>query len=169
MRTSTPRSFLALASLAALLAAPLRAAPEYPDMGPDIYDVHADGTAQIAAALAAASAEHKRVVLVFGANWCIWCHRLHTTLETNAVVSRILGDHFVLVDVDVNRRNGVNRNADVIARYGNPTRLGLPVLVVLDSDGKQLCTKDSGELEEGHGHSPQKIAEFLTLWQPAGH
>jgi len=83
-------------------------------------------------------------------------------------VSRILGDHFVLVDVDVNRRNGVDRNADVIARYGNPVRLGLPVLVVLDSDGKQLCTKDSGELEEGHGHSPKKIAEFLTLWQPAG-
>jgi thioredoxin-related protein len=168
MKTLHPRGLLILASLAAIMAAPLRAAPEYPDMGPDIYDVHADGTAQIASALATASAEHKRVVLVFGANWCIWCHRLHKTLETDPTVSRILGDHFVLVDVDVNRRNGVDRNADVIARYGNPVRLGLPVLVVLDSDGKQLCTKDSGELEEGHGHSPKKIAEFLTLWQPAG-
>lgn len=165
MRTLSPGIFLALA---ALIAVPLRAAPEYPEMGPDIYDVHADGTAQIASALATASAQHKRVILVFGANWCIWCHRLHNTLETDPVVSRMLGDHFVLVDVDVNRRNGVNRNADVITRYGNPVRLGLPVLVVLDSDGKQLCTKDSGELEEGHGHSPKKIAEFLTLWQPAG-
>jgi thiol:disulfide interchange protein len=166
MRTLNPRTFLALASFAALAAVPLQSAPEYPDMGPDIYDVHADGTAQISAALATAAAEHKRVILVFGANWCVWCHRLHNTLETDPTDSRILNDHFVLVDVDVNRRKGVDRNADVIARYGNPVRFGLPVLVVLDSDGRQLCTKDSGELEEGHGHSPRKIAEFLTLWQP---
>jgi len=168
MITLGPRKFLALASITALMAAPLLAGPEYPEMGPDIYDVHADGTALIAAALTRASAEHKRLVVIFGANWCIWCHRLHATMETDPTVSGIMGDHFVLVDVDVNRRNGVNRNADVIARYGNPTRLGLPVLVVLDSDGRQLCTKDSGELEEGHGHSPRKIAEFLTLWLPPG-
>jgi thiol:disulfide interchange protein len=166
MNTRLPLKFLALACLAGLVAAPLRAAPEYPDMGPDIYDVHSDGNAQIAAALTQASAQHKRVLLVFGANWCIWCHRLHSTIESDAMVSRILSDNFVLVDVDVNRRNGTNRNADVITRYGNPVKLGIPVLVVLDSDGKQLCTKDSGELEEGHGHSPAKIAAFLNLWAP---
>lgn len=163
------RSALALASMAAIAAATLRAAPEYPEMGPDIYDVHADGSVQVAAALVRASAEHKRVLLVFGANWCIWCHRLHATLGSDPAVSRILADGFVLVDVDVNNRRGVARNADVVARYGNPTRLGLPVLVVLDSDGRQLCTKDSGELEEGHGHSPGKIADFLGRWAPSGH
>jgi thiol:disulfide interchange protein len=166
MNVRFPCRFLALATLAALIAAPLRSAPEYPEMGPDVYDVHADGNAQIAAALTQASAEHKRVLLVFGANWCIWCHRLHNTIESDAAVSRALSDHFVLVDVDVNRRNGTDRNADVIARYGNPVKLGIPVLVVLDSDGKQLCTKDSGELEEGHGHSPAKILDFLNLWAP---
>jgi len=167
MNARSPLKFLALAGLAALVAAPLRAAPEYPDMGADIYDVHADGNAQIAAALTQAAAEHKRVLLIFGANWCIWCHRLHTTIESDATVSRALGDNFILVDVDVNTRNGTKRNADVIERYGSPTKLGIPVLVVLDSDGKQLCTKDSGELEEGHGHSPAKIVAFLNLWAPA--
>jgi thiol:disulfide interchange protein len=167
MRTSNPRKFLALATLAALMAAPLRGAPEYPTMGPDIYDVHADGTEQIAAALGRAAAEHKRVIVVFGANWCIWCRRLHSTLETDPTVSTILNDRFVLVDVDVNRRNGAPRNADAVARYGNPTELGLPVLVVLDSNGSRLHTEDSGDLEEADGHSPRKIAEFLTLWQPA--
>jgi len=43
------------------------------------------------------------------------------------------------------------------------------VLVVLDSDGKQLTTKDSGELEEGEGHSPAKITAFLAQWAPTGH
>ena len=38
------RPALALAALAFLPATGLRADPEYPRMGPDIYDIHADGT-----------------------------------------------------------------------------------------------------------------------------
>jgi hypothetical protein len=71
--------------------------------------------------------------------------------------------------VDVNTRNGTKRNADVNARYGTPTAHGIPVLVVLDADGKQLTTKDTGELEEGEGHSPARILAFLAAWSPAGH
>ncbi len=156
-----------MAALAALAAPSLRADPEYPRMGPDIYDVRADGSAQIAAAVGIAAAEHKRVIVVFGANWCIWCRRLHSTFENDPAVSRALGRGFVVVMVDVNTRRGVKRNADVVARYGNPTGHGIPVLVVLDSDGRRLTTKDSGELEEGQAHSPAKIVAFLSSWSPA--
>jgi thiol:disulfide interchange protein len=161
------RPVLALAALALLASGGLRADPEYPKMGPDIYDIHADGSADIAAALTRAGARHKRVLLVFGENWCIWCHRLHGTFEANAPVAAALDKGFVLVDVDVNTRKGEKRNAAVIERYGNPIQHGIPVLVVLDSDGKQLTTKDSGELEEGEGHSPAKILAFLAAWAPA--
>jgi thiol:disulfide interchange protein len=165
--TSLPRlASLGLVLMGALAALPPAHASEYPSMGPDVYDVHADGKAQVAAAVARATAEHKRVLLVFGANWCIWCHRLHATLENDPDVSKALRRDFVLVDVDVNTRNGVDRNADVNTRYGNPTAHGIPVLVVLDSSGKQLTTKDSGELEEGAGHSPAKILAFLSSWAP---
>jgi thiol:disulfide interchange protein len=165
-RTTLP--LLVLAALAAFQAGGLRAEPEYPAKGPDIYDVRADGGTQIAAALTRAAAEHKRVLVDFGANWCIWCRRLHATFESDASVSRALGRGFVVVMIDVNTRNGTDRNAAIDARYGNPTRHGLPVLVVLDSDGKQLTTKDSGELEEGDGHSPAKITAFLAAWAPPG-
>ena len=158
----------ALVSLALLGAPSLRADPEYPKMGPDIYDTHADGGAQISAALARAAAEHKRVILDFGANWCIWCRRLHATFEGDPAVSSALARDFVVVMVDVNTRNGPKRNAGVNERYGNPVQHGLPVLVVLDSDGRQLTTKDSGELEEGAGHSPAKITAFLASWAPPG-
>lgn len=159
----------ALAALALLCAATLRAEPEYPAKGPDIYDVRASGAAQVEAALARASAEHKRVILDFGANWCIWCRRLHATLEGDPALARALGKDFVVVMVDVNTRNGPHRNADLVARYGNPVAHGIPVLVVLDADGRQLTTKDTGELEEGEGHSPAKIAAFLGAWAPSGH
>jgi len=163
MKSLPPLAFLALALLGAL---PLRADPEYPKMGPDLFDVHADGDAQVAAALARATAEHKRVLLDFGANWCIWCRRLHSTFETDPSVSKALQRDFIVVMVDVNTRNGTKRNDALVARYGNPTEHGIPVLVVLAADGKQLTTKDTGELEEGDGHSPAKIVAFLAAWAP---
>ncbi len=124
---------------------------------PPIYDTSANGSQQISDALAIAAKEHKRVLLQFGANWCIWCHRLHHTCETDPAVAEMLKSHYVVVLVDIDK----GHNKDVDEKYGNPTRLGLPVLVVLDSDGKQLTTEDSGKLEEGDHHSPGKILEFL--------
>ncbi|HET7535133.1 MAG TPA: thioredoxin family protein, partial [Candidatus Didemnitutus sp.] len=72
-----------LAGLALFTAVALRADPEYPKRGADIYDTQVDGTATIAAAVTRAKAEHKHVLLDLGANWCIWCHRLHDLFETN--------------------------------------------------------------------------------------
>jgi thiol:disulfide interchange protein len=166
MRPFFHRASLGLAALAVLAASPLRADPEYPRMGPDLYDVHANGAAQVAAAVSQAAAEHKRVILVFGANWCIWCRRLHSTFAGDPGVATALKKDFVVVRIDVNTRNGVKRNADVNARYGNPIEHGIPMLVVLDSGGKQLTTKDSGDLEEGDAHSPAKITAFLASWAP---
>lgn len=40
------------------------------------YDETADAEQEIAAAVAAARGDGKRVLLVFGANWCSWCRRL---------------------------------------------------------------------------------------------
>lgn len=129
---------------------------------PPIYDESADGSKQIAAALDAATKEHKRVLLMFGANWCIWCHRLHTLFETDQSISSVLKANFVVVMVDVNK----GHNSAVDTRYGNPTQHGLPVIVILDPDGKQLTTEDTGLLEEGDHHSPKKVLAFLKEWTP---
>ena len=145
-----------------LLALGLQAAPEYPQMGPDIYDVHANGAGQIDLALAIAHREHKRVLVDFGANWCIWCRRLHHTFAGNPAVAAKLRRSFVLVLVDINTRGAAPRNAELNLRYDDPVRFGIPVLVVLDESGHLLTTKDSGELEEGDHHSPAKILEFLN-------
>jgi thiol:disulfide interchange protein len=164
MRSIKPRLTLALSALALLPAAGLRADPEYPKTGPDVYDVHADGSAQIATAVATAAVVNKRVILVFGANWCIECHRLSATFKNDAGVAKALEAGFIVVKIDVNQRHGTDRNEAVVERYGNPIAHGVPVLVVLDSDGKLLTTKDSGEWEEGEGHRPAKILAFLSAW-----
>lgn len=128
----------------------------------NIYDESAVGTEQIAEALQIAQKENKRVILQFGANWCVWCHRLHNLYQSDADVKTELDENFVVVLVDVNKGN----NADVNEKYGNPTKLGLPVIVILDKDGTQLTTQNTGDLESGAGHDPQKVLAFLESWEP---
>ena len=66
-------------ALVALFLAAAPAAQEKPaSQEPKaIYDTQADGRTQIDAALKLAKRDHKRVLVMFGANWCGWCHRLH--------------------------------------------------------------------------------------------
>ena len=129
---------------------------------PNIYDESLDGTRQVNDALAVAKKEGKRILIQFGANWCGWCHKLHRLFDTDKEVSSELKARYVLILVDVNK----GHNADVMKRY-NAERLGLPSLVVLDSTGKHLTTKNSGELEEGDHHSKEKVMAFLKQWDAA--
>ena len=127
---------------------------------PAIYDENADGAKQIDDALAVAKKDNKRVLLQFGANWCVWCHKLHKLCQTDADIAAKLKESFVVVLVDVNK----GHNNDTNKKYGNPTRLGLPVIVILAADGKALVTQDTGKLEEGDHHDPKKVLAFLNEW-----
>ena len=85
-------------------------------------------------------------------------------LNTNAQISQIVKENYLVVLIDVDK----GHNADVVKQYGNPTSLGLPVLVVLDSDGKQLTTQETGALEQGDHHDPAKVIAFLEKWKKQG-
>lgn len=155
--------------VAAVIAMPSAAPAQTPKESkkrPDIYDKTADGEEQIAAALVEAKRDNKRVLLQFGANWCGWCHRLHDLFKKDRKVSKKLLYEYVVVLIDVEIIDGKPHNAQVNERFKNPTRHGLPVLVVLDAAGKPLTTKDTAELEEGDHHDPAKVLAFLEKWQP---
>ncbi len=128
---------------------------------PDIYDESADGAKQIADALGTAAKEHKRVLLMFGANWCGWCHKLHTLFGTDKDIAEVLKSDYLVLMIDVN--NG--HNSDLVHKYAAGSS-GIPFLVVLDADGKYLLTQHTAVLEEGDHHSPQKVMAFLKKWAP---
>lgn len=130
---------------------------------PKIYDESADGSKQIADALAVAKKEKKRVILQFGANWCGWCHKLHKLFESDKEIATKLKAGFVVVLIDVNEEH----NSETVEKYGKPTKHGLPVIVVLDEDGKQLATQDTGKLEDGDHHDTKKVKAFLKEWAVA--
>ncbi|MBN1350023.1 thioredoxin family protein [candidate division KSB1 bacterium] len=132
----------------------------------DVYNENADAEAEIASAIAKAGIENKRVLLVFGANWCPWCHRLHELFTKHPDVKRALSDNYIIVLVDLGRRD---KNMDIDVRYGSPSKSGIPALVVLDSDGAQIHTQETGSLEytdkEKKGHDPQIVLQFLNQWK----
>lgn len=129
--------------------------------GQNIYDESADGSKQISDALALAAKEHRRVLLEFGANWCIWCHRLHTLFETDRNVAAALKRDYVVVMIDTNH----GHNGDWVDKY-NTNKFGIPFLVILDADGKHLVTSRSGVFVEGDHHNPEKVLSFLNQWAP---
>jgi thioredoxin-related protein len=131
---------------------------------PAIFDTKADGEKQIADALKIASRDNKRLLLMFGANWCPWCHKLHELFRTDDAVRRYLDDHFLLVMVDIGEKKGEPLNQDVVGKYSIPVKeYGYPCLAVLDSRGKVLCTQSTGVLEKNKAHDPQKVLAFLKL------
>ena len=129
---------------------------------PHIYDEAADGSKQIADALDIARDAHKHVLLQFGANWCGPCHKLHELFEMNKNIAEELEKDYVVVMIDVNK----GHNKDIDTKYGHPTRFGLPAIVVLDADSKQLTTQDTGKLEQADHHSPENVMAFLKEWSP---
>lgn len=151
--------------LFALLSAPLWAAPEYPNMGEDIFNTKADGAKLIDEAIVRAKQEDKRVLILFGANWCPWCRRLHRAFSSSPTVKQGIRGKFILVYVDANTRNDRERNAGVIERYGNPVQYGIPVFVVLETDGTQLTTRESQSLSAAKDDATDNlIRAFLDKW-----
>ena len=88
---------------------------------------------------------------------------MSSVLDTHPEISKVVKANFIVVLIDVDQ----GHNADVVKRYDNPTRFGLPVLVVLDTDGTPLTTQDTGKLEEGDHHDPAKVMAFLAQWRKA--
>jgi thiol:disulfide interchange protein len=143
--------------------APARAPGPPPEIARP-YEEGVDAQAQIDAAIAGARAENKRVLLVFGANWCSWCRRLDWTFQHDARVTAALAEGYRVVHVDAGAR-GTDTNRDVAARYGDPLPNGLPCLVVLDAEGAILRVQETGSLEDGDRHDPSRVLAFLAQWR----
>lgn len=143
-------------------------AAEYPALGLDVFEPGADGERQIDAALAKAAKEQKRVLLMFGTNWSAWSRRLNEVCESDPVLIERLRNDFVLVKIDVNRRKDPEMNRFTDGRFGMPTRMGIPALVLLDAAGEKLAEQDSGDLEApgGEGYAREKVLALFAAWAP---
>jgi thiol:disulfide interchange protein len=129
----------------------------------EIYSESADAHAEIKEALQKAAAEHKRVIVVFGANWCYDCHVLDTAFHRSDLAP-ILSANYEVVHVDIGKGE---KNQDLMRKYEVPMKRGIPGLAVLDGDGKLVYSQKNGEFENARALAPEDFLSFLNKWKPA--
>lgn len=127
-----------------------------------IYDAKADARAGVEKAVAQAKKDGKRVLLMFGGDWCGWCHKLHTLFRENEEIAPLLAYEYALVMIDTEAPNAQEYLKE--ASKGQDG-VGYPFLAVLDADGKLLVGQKTDPLEEGDHHDPKKVKAFLDKWK----
>ena len=121
------------------------------------YDEAADAQAAIRAALGAVGTGPRRVLIVFGANWCEDCRSLDQALKSGRNAD-LMAREFEVVKVDVGR---FDRNLDVVKAYGDPIRKGIPAAVVLSGDERVLYVTQAGELSNARRMSATGVYDFF--------
>ena len=131
------------------------------DMKKNIYPPDADAHAEIKEAEEKAASGHKRVLLVFGANWCYDCHVLDLAFHRPDFASVMAGYEVVHVDIGDDGK----KNADVAKQFDVSLDKGVPALGVAESDSKVVVGQKNGEFEDARSLTPEALLEFLNKWK----
>jgi hypothetical protein len=134
------------------------------NMKKDLYPANADAHAEIKEAEERAAQSHKRLLLVFGANWCFDCHVLDLAFHQPELAPLVDGNYEV-VHIDLGPEE--EKNADLVRQYEIPLNKGVPALAVAESDGRLVVSQKSGEFEDARALSLEALAEFLNKWKPS--
>ena len=126
------------------------------------FDPARDPKADLAAAMTKAAAQHKRIILDVGGEWCGWCRYMDDFLTAHPVLSKTRDRSYVWLKINYSEEN---ENKAFLAAY--PDIEGYPHLFVLDTDGKLLQSQDTSAFERGEVYSAGAILKFLKDWAPA--
>lgn len=142
--------------------APHMRLPEPAKPNTDLYAPPQDAPGEIRAALAQAAKDHKRVILVFGANWCFDCHVLDATFRSKEISPLVQANYHV---VHINIGDG-DKNLDLADKYDVPLRqhVRIPSLAVIDAGGKVIYSQQNGEFDDSARLGPDDVTGFLKKW-----
>ncbi len=141
-----------LVLLAGLVAG---AVPALGDVLP--YDEQADVHATLRDALNLAQQSDKRVLIVFGANWCGDCKALDKAFHETATAD-MLSKRYVIVKIDVGH---FDKNLDTAGIYGKPIAKGIPSVVVVTPKNEIVYATRAGELADARHMGSDGILNFF--------
>jgi hypothetical protein len=90
---------------------------------------------------------------------------LHETLNSNKTIKKFLDENYILIMVDIGEKANKPLNRDLVEQLG-VKGMGYPSIVVLGKKGERLVSQNSGILEKGRGHDPERIMGFLKAQAP---
>ena len=129
-----------------------------------LYSPTANAQEDIAKVLTQAKEEGKHVILQVGGNWCGWCYKFQDFVQKDSTIKTIVDDNYLVYHLNYSKEN---KNEALLKQYEFPQRMGFPVFVILDEDGKRIHTQDSWMLESGEGYDEKKVAHFFKSWTVA--
>jgi len=127
----------------------------------DLYPANADAKKEIEKALTTAAAQNRRVMLIFGGNWCYDCHVLDQALHEGEA-GKIVKDSFLLVHVDIGE---ADKNLDLIKKYDTTLDFGVPTVVILGDEGRVVYSSTKGEFEAARRMIKKDLVAFLNQWK----
>jgi thioredoxin 1 len=145
---------------------PERTLPQPAKPNVNLYSDPREAEAELKAGLAKAASEHKRVIVVFGGNWCYDCHVLDTTFHSKEFAP-LVDANFVVVHINIGEEE--KDNNDLAARLGVALDKGVPSLGVLDPSGTVVYAQKDGQFEATEKIGPDDVRAFLEKWKPRFH
>ena len=127
----------------------------------DLYPANADANKEIEEALKVAASTNKRVMLIFGGNWCYDCHVLDQALHEGDA-GAIFKDHFLLVHVDIGEGD---KHIDLVKKYETTLDFGVPTVVLLNGSGRVIYSSTKGEFEPARRMMKKDLVAFLNEWK----
>jgi ketosteroid isomerase-like protein len=143
---------------------PARRLPQPATPNPSLYPAPSEAQTELKTASEGAAKEHKRVLVVFGANWCYDCHVLDTTFRSKEFAP-LVDANYVVVHINIGDEG--KDNNDLAARLGVALNRGIPSLGVLDPDGTVIVAQKDGEFESTVKIGPEEVRAFLEKWKPS--
>lgn len=128
---------------------------------------------------AKARAEHKNILLEFGASWCVNC-RLYDRMLQDGAMYEILSKAFVFTTMDTGEQPGDELHADTPGGVAFEDRVGgknagWPYLVVLNPEGEVIVSSmrpdakaPGGQTNIGYPVLPVEIDWFMTMMRRGG-
>ena len=135
--------------------------PAHPYTKKHIYSETEDPRVVIAAARKQAKANHKRIILAFGGDWCGDCQVLDIYFH-EAPNEDLIEKNYILVHVNIGH---MDKNLDVAQSYGVPIAKGVPALAVIDARGKVLYSQATGQFSSMRYMSVSSVTDFLNRWK----
>jgi hypothetical protein len=130
---------------------------------PHLYPDPAEARSELKSAEQRARNTHKRLLVVFGANWCYDCHVLDATFRSPSFAPLVNANYIV---VHINIGDEGKDNNDLAAGMGVNLDKGVPSLAVLDGNGKVIVAQRNGEFESATRIGPNDVRGFLQKWKP---
>jgi thioredoxin-related protein len=118
-------------------------------------------------ARARAKKENKKLMVIFHASWCGWCHKMDTALNDPSVKSFFDKNYVVThltIDESPDKKNLENAGAKELNEKWGGKDQGIPFWVIMDADGKVLADsqREPGK-NVGCPATAEEVAHFIKV------